>query len=132
MGKLPFTTIDVNFEFSWDQFLYYFASSNQHLAQKPSTMLPSSYSSRCRPRSSEEENRFVYGRYRPTTNSRHQHQPHSPHSFSHTHHSHLHGHGHSSHHSSRTHLHQDEEGIYADADPRERALDIRDVNDSER
>jgi hypothetical protein len=38
-------------------------------------------------------------------------------------------HGHSSHHSSRTHLHQDEEGIYADAD---RNLDIRDVNDSER
>jgi hypothetical protein len=96
-------------------------------------MLQSSYSSRCRPRSSEEENRFVYGRYRPTTNSRHQHQPHSPHSFSHTHHSHLHStHGHSSHHSSRTHLHQDEEALYADADPRERALDIRDVNDSER
>lgn len=41
-------------------------------------------------------------------------------------------HGHSSHHSSRTHLHQDEEGIYADADPRDRNLDIRDVNDSER
>lgn len=116
--------------------LNYFASSNQHLAQKPATtMLQSSYSSRCRPRSSEEENRFVYGRYRPTTNNRHQHQPHSPHSFSHTHHSHLHStHGHSSHHSSRTHLHQDEEGIYADADPREirNSLDIRDVNDSER
>lgn len=42
-------------------------------------------------------------------------------------------HGHTSHHSSHTHLHQDEEGIYESADPRDRnALDIRDVNDSER
>lgn len=95
-------------------------------------MLQSSYSSRCRPRSSDDDqNRFVYGRYRPTNN---RHQPHSPHSFSHTHHSHHHSsHGHTSHHSSHTHLHQDEEGIYESADPRERnSLDIRDVNDSER
>lgn len=98
-------------------------------------MLQSSYSSRCRPRSSDDENRFVYGRYRPT-NSRHQpHQPHSPHSFSHTHHSHAHhtSHGgHSSHHSSHTHLHQDEEGIYDSADPRDRNPDPRDTGDSER
>ncbi|CAO1336972.1 unnamed protein product [Diamesa tonsa] len=93
----------------------------------------SSHGSRCRPRSSDDENRFVYGRYRPT--NRHQpHQPHSPHSFSHTHHSHAHhtSHGgHSSHHSSHTHLHQDEEGIYESADPRDRNLDPRDTGDSE-
>lgn len=119
-------------------------SSNQHLSQsqKTATILPS-YSNRCRPRS-EDESRFVYGRYRhPTnnnTNRQHppQHQPHSPHSFNHhTHHSHGHhpGHaGHSSHHSSRTHLHQDEDGIYESADPRdrERTVDGRDTADSER
>lgn len=109
---------------------YYFTSSNQHLAQNPSTMLQSSYSSRCRPRSSDDENRFVYGRYRPTNN---RHQPHSPHQFSHSHsHSHHPSHGRSSQHSSHTHLHQDEEGLYESADPVRNSLDIRDVNDSER
>lgn len=77
-----------------------------------------------------------YGRYRSAPGSRHQHhQPNSPHSFNHIHHSHAH-HGHSSHHSSHTHLHQDDEGIYDTADPRVvggvNAMDIRDVNDSER
>lgn len=74
-----------------------------------------------------------YGRYRSQPGSRHQHhQPNSPHSFNHIHHSHAH-HGHSSHHSSHTHLHQDDEGIYDTADPRGvNAMDIRDVNDSER
>jgi hypothetical protein len=94
-------------------------------------------SSRCRQRSSDDENRFMtsYRRY-PTAQNRHQHhQPNSPHSFNHIHHSHAHlsSHGHSSHHSSHTHLHQDDEGIYETADPRDRnALDLRDANDSER
>lgn len=91
-------------------------------------------SSRCRQRSSDDENRFMsYGRYRPAPPTRHQHhQPNSPHSFNHIHHSHAHlsSHGHSSHHSSHTHLHQDDEGIYESAD--RNAIDLRDVNDSER
>ncbi|KAG5678287.1 hypothetical protein PVAND_007974 [Polypedilum vanderplanki] len=97
----------------------------------------SSHGSRCRQRSSDDENRFMsYGRYpRQAATNRHQHhQPNSPHSFNHIHHSHAHlsSHGHSSHHSSHTHLHQDEEGIYESADPRERnAIDMRDANDSE-
>lgn len=124
------------------------SSSNQQLAQsqKTATIHPS-YSSRCRPRS-DEESRFVYGRYRhPTTTSRQQqphpsHQSHSPHAFGHhTHHSHSHGHAahgpHSSHHSSHTHLHQDDEGIYESADHHDRSvvdprLDPRETPDSER
>ncbi|XP_070509632.1 disintegrin and metalloproteinase domain-containing protein 12 isoform X4 [Chironomus tepperi] len=95
----------------------------------------SSHGSRCRQRSSDDENRFMsYGRYQQRSNRHQHHQPNSPHSFNHIHHSHAHlsSHGHSSHHSSHTHLHQDEEGIYESADPRERnAIDLRDANDSE-
>lgn len=119
-------------------------SSNQQLAQqKTATILPS-YNTRCRPRS-EDESRFVYGRYRHPTQSRHQiHQPHSPHSVHtfghHSHHSHAHGHvphgAHSSHHSSHTHLHQEDEGIYESADHHDRTMmDTRvdrDTPDSER
>lgn len=103
-------------------------SSNQHLAQQQKTAtIMSSYNSRCRPRS-EDENRFVYGRYRhPPQNRNPMHQPHSPHSTHsfghHSHHSHTHGHAHSSHHSSRTHLHQNEdEGIYESADHHDRSM----------
>ncbi|XP_055390177.1 disintegrin and metalloproteinase domain-containing protein unc-71 isoform X3 [Condylostylus longicornis] len=104
--------------------------SNQQLAQsqKTATIHPS-YSSRCRPRS-DDESRFVYGRYRHPPANRHPHQSHSPHAFGHhTHHSHAHGHPshgpHSSHHSSHTHLHQDEEGIYESADHHDRTVDAR-------
>ncbi|XP_037919023.1 disintegrin and metalloproteinase domain-containing protein unc-71 isoform X3 [Hermetia illucens] len=104
--------------------------SNQQLAQsqKTATILPS-YSSRCRPRS-DDESRFVYGRYRHPTTSRHPHQSHSPHAFGHhAHHSHAHGHQshgpHSSHHSSHTRLHQDDEGIYESADHHDRNVDAR-------
>ncbi|XP_055911634.1 disintegrin and metalloproteinase domain-containing protein unc-71 isoform X1 [Eupeodes corollae] len=104
--------------------------SNQQLAQsqKTATIHPS-YSRSCRPRS-DEESRFVYGRYRHPTTSRHPHQSHSPHAFGHhTHHSHAHGHAthgpHSSHHSSHTHLHQDDEGIYESADHHDRTVDAR-------
>ncbi|XP_055712336.1 disintegrin and metalloproteinase domain-containing protein unc-71 isoform X4 [Phlebotomus papatasi] len=97
--------------------------STQQLAQQQKTAtILSSFSSRCRPRS-DDESRFVYGRYRhpPQPNRHPAHQAHSPHSFTHhTHHGHAHGHAshgaHSSHHSSHTHLHQDEEGIYESAD----------------
>ncbi|XP_031627825.1 disintegrin and metalloproteinase domain-containing protein unc-71 [Contarinia nasturtii] len=107
--------------------------SNQQLAQQQKTAtIMSSYNSRCRPRS-EDENRFVYGvtRYRHPTQNRHpMHQPHSPHSTHsfghHSHHGHAHGHvshgAHSSHHSSHTHLHQDEEGIYESADHHDRSM----------
>lgn len=81
------------------------------------------FGGRCRPRG-DEESRFVYGRYRHPPN---RHQPHSPHAFSHHSHAH-HGHthaGHSSHHSSHTHLHQDEDGIYESADLHERQLENR-------
>ena len=57
------------------------------------------YSSRCRQRSSDDENRFMsYGRYQQRSNRHQHHQPNSPHSFNHIHHSHAHlsSHGHSS------------------------------------
>uniref|UniRef100_A0A336MZJ4 CSON003544 protein n=1 Tax=Culicoides sonorensis TaxID=179676 RepID=A0A336MZJ4_CULSO len=98
--------------------------SNQQLTQtqKNATILPT-FGNRCRPRP-DDESRFVYGRYRHPTN---RHQPHSPHSFTHHSHSH-HGHthtGHSSHHSSHTHLHQDDDGIYESADIHDRQVENR-------
>ncbi|XP_063707352.1 disintegrin and metalloproteinase domain-containing protein 22 isoform X2 [Culicoides brevitarsis] len=103
--------------------------SNQQLAQqqKTATILPT-FGSRCRP---QEENRFVYGRYRHPPANRH--QPHSPHSFahhSHAHHGHTHT-GHSSHHSSHTHLHQDEDGIYETAESHGNFDGNRDTPESE-
>lgn len=101
----------------------------------------SSYNSRCRPRS-EDENRFVYGRYRHPTQNRHpMHQPHSPHSTHsfghHSHHGHAHSHASHGAHSSHTHLHQDEEGIYESADHHDRSMvdprvNARETPDSER
>lgn len=122
---------------------FYF-SSNQQLAQQQKTAtILSSYNSRCRPRS-EDESRFVYGRYRHPTQRHAIHQPHSPHSthsYGHAHHSHTHGHvshGHSSHHSSHTHLQDDGEGIYETADHHDRSMVVdprvndRETPDSER
>lgn len=113
-------------------------SSNQPLSQQQKTAtILSSYSNRCRSRQ-EDENRFVYGRYRHPTQRHPIHQPHSPHSthsYGHAHHSHSHGHtahGHSSHHSSHTHLHQDDgESIYETADHHQSMVVDARINDRE-